>query len=119
MLFIIGGDGPQKEYLIELVKSYNLKNIVFTGHVKDEDLFNLFAASDPVVSPSISELESTPISLLSALAVNTPVIGTSIGGTAETIPDDGITGSIVPIKDSKLLAETIKSMLERKKQNKT
>lgn len=117
VLLIIGGDGPEKGHLIELVKSYNLNNVVFVGYVNDEDLFNLFAASDLVVSPSISELESTPITLLSALAVGTPVIGTSIGGTAETIPNDGITGSIIPIKDSKLLAETIKSMLQQKNQN--
>lgn len=113
ILFIIGGNGPQKKYLVDLVKKYNLTNVIFAGFVKDEDLFNLFAASDLVVSPSISELESTPISLLSALASGTPVIGTSIGGTAETIPNDGIWGSIIPPKDSKILAYTIVTMLKR------
>lgn len=114
ILFIIGGNGPQKEHLVELVKKYNLTNVIFAGFVKDEDLFNLFAASDLVVSPSVSELESTPISLLSALAAGTPVIGTSIGGTAESIPNDGKWGSIIPPKESKILADTIEAMLENK-----
>ena len=118
IFFIIGGNGPQKQYLCNLVKSYNLDNVIFAGYVKDQDLFNLFAASDLVVSPSVSELESTPISLLSALAAGTSVIGTSIGGTAETIPNDGIRSSIIPIKNSKVLAETITSMLGKIKQRK-
>ncbi len=117
-LFIIGGEGPQKQYLMNLATSYGLKNVIFTGRVKDEDLFNLFAASDLVVSPSISELESTPISLLSALSVGTPVIGTSIGGTAETIPNDGVHAKIIPIKDSQALANAIISMLEARNKNK-
>jgi len=118
IFFIIGGNGPQKQYLCNLVKSYNLDNVFFAGYVKDQDLFNLFAASDLVVSPSVSELESTPISLLSALAAGTSVIGTSVGGTAETIPNDGIRSSIIPINNSKILAETITSMLEKIKQRK-
>jgi len=107
VLLVIGGDGPQKEYLINLVKKYNLDNVIFVGFVKDEDLFNLIAVSDVFVTPSISMLESAPIMLLSALAVGTPVIGTSIGGTEETIPNDGVNGIIVPPKDSKALAEAI------------
>jgi glycosyltransferase involved in cell wall biosynthesis len=116
VLFLIGGSGPQKQYLSDLVEARHLDNIVFTGYVKDQDLFNLFAASDIVVSPSISELESTPISLVSALAVGSSVIGTSIGGTAETIPNDGVQGSIIPIKNSKILAETIDTILGKIKQ---
>lgn len=112
VLFVIGGNGPQKEDLIDLTKQYGLDNIIFTGFVKDDELFNLFAASDLVVSPSISELESTPISLLSALAAGTSVIGTSIGGTAETIPDDGISGAIVPPKNAKILAERIVALID-------
>lgn len=115
ILFLIGGNGPLKESLQKQVESYGLDNVVFLGFVKDEELFNLFAASDLVVSPSISELESTPISLLSALAVGTPVIGTSIGGTAETIPDDGISGTIIPPKNAAELAGAINRMLSRKK----
>lgn len=112
ILFIIGGNGPQKDYLIDLVNSNHMKNVSFEGYIEDKDLMNLFAASDLVVSPSISNSESTPISLLCALSVGTPVIGTTIGGTEEAIPNDGKRASIIPAKDSKLLAETIISMLK-------
>lgn len=118
ILFVIGGNGPQKEYLIDLTKKYNLDNVIFAGFVKDEGLFNLFAASDLVISPSISELESTPISLLSALATGTPVIGTSIGGTAETVPNDGVNGIIISPKDSEALAEAIIRIIDSSKNGK-
>jgi glycosyltransferase involved in cell wall biosynthesis len=111
---VIAGEGPQKQFLMELVREHNLTNVIFPGFISDEDLFNLLAASDLVVAPSISELESTPITLLSALMVGTPVIGTSIGGTGETIPNDGIRGSIIPIKESKILANTIDAMLSNR-----
>ena len=96
----------------------SLTNVIFAGFVKNEDLFNLFAASDLVVSPSISELESTPISLLSALVAGTPVIGTSIGGTAEAIPNDGIRGTIISPKDSLALANAIMQMLKKDNRSK-
>ena len=116
IFFIIGGNGPQKQYLCNLVKSYNLNNVIFAGYVKDQNLFNLFAVSDLVVSPSCG------LSLLLYLSFQQCrwyiVIGTSIGGTEETIPNDGIRSSIIPIKNSKILAETITSMLEKIKQRK-
>lgn len=112
IVFLIAGEGPQKQYLINLSNNLDIHNVRFLGYVRDQDLFNLYAASDIVVSPSISELESTPITLLSALAVGTPAIGTSVGGTAETIPNDGINGSIIPARDSKILAQTIIAMLD-------
>ena len=58
----------------------------------DYDLVNLFGAADLVVSPSVSPLESTPITLLYAQAAGTRVVGTDVGGTAESIPNDGIAG---------------------------
>jgi glycosyltransferase involved in cell wall biosynthesis len=110
ILFVIGGCGPEKDTLMNIAKSCGLGNIKFVGFVPDETLFNLFAASDVVVSPSISNLESTPISLLCALSTGTPVIGTEVGGTRETIPNDGSLGTIIPPRDSKKLAEAIIKM---------
>lgn len=115
ILFVIGGSGPEKDNLVNMVNSYDLKNVKFIGFVPDEILFNLFAASDLVVSPSISNLESTPISLLCALSTGTPVIGTEVGGTAETIPNDEISGSVIPAGDSKKLAEAILKLLNIKR----
>lgn len=115
ILFVIGGSGPEKDNLLNKVNSYGLSNVKFIGFVPDETLFNLFAASDLVVSPSISNLESTPISLLAALSTGTPVIGTEIGGTGETIPNDGVSGSIIAVCDSKNLAEAIVKMINMKR----
>ena len=115
IIFVIGGNGPEKDKMMNMVNSYHLTNVKFIGFVPDDTLFSLFAASDLVVSPSISNLESTPISLLCALSSGTPVIGTEVGGTAETIPNDGVLGSIIPARDSNILAETIVKMLDKKR----
>lgn len=109
--FVIGGNGPDKLRLIKQSQSLGLKNVSFIGYVDDKELFNLFRASHLVVSPSISRLESTPISLLSALMSGTPVVGTSIGGTGETIPD-GVNAKIIPPKDSNKLAKAIMDLLQ-------
>ncbi len=113
VLFVIGGSGPQDPHLRALAARLGLTNVRFEGFVPSEELFGLFAASDLVVSPSVSELENTPISLLGARAVGTPVIGTSIGGTGETVPNDGHLGRIIPPRDSAGLARAIEEVLGR------
>lgn len=104
--FIIGGIGPEKQRLIQKCSTYGLYNASFIGFVENRELFNLLRASDVVVSPSTSSLESTPISLLCSLMSGTPVVGTSIGGTEETIPS-GPNARIIPPKDAQALAEAI------------
>ena len=74
------------------------------------------AISDLFVSPSISELESIPITLLESLYVGTPVVGTFIGGTAECVPNDQKVGCLVHEKDSTALAECILLMVGKKKE---
>lgn len=115
--FVIGGTGREKSRLVELSQRLGLRNVSFIGYVKDADLFNLYTASDIVVSPSISPLESTPISLLSALSCGTPVIGTSIGGTEETIPNDGKRAEIIAPKNAKEIALSISRLLQANNNN--
>jgi glycosyltransferase involved in cell wall biosynthesis len=111
--FVLGGSGPLVEHIRERVKTKNLTNVTLIGFVADADLVNLFYAADLVVSPSISLLECTPITLLYASAVGTPVIGTTVGGTAESIPTDGVHGAVVPPRDVPALVHAIIELLDR------
>ncbi|MGI0052943.1 MAG: glycosyltransferase [Thermoplasmata archaeon] len=113
VLFVIGGRGPQEAALRDQVARLGLPNVRFDGFVPEEELFALFAASDVVLAPSVSELENTPITLLGALAMGVPVIGTSVGGTGETVPNDGTRGLIVPPRDPLELARAIDTLLAR------
>ncbi len=114
-MLAIGGSGPERSNLEKEVLDRGLsKRVKFLGYVLDIDLPVLLAASDVFVVPSISTNESTAITLLQAMALGVPVIGTSIGGTAETVPNDGINGIIVREKDPLELKSAIKSILEKK-----
>ncbi len=111
-LYVIGGQGPEEPFLRRTIAAEGLTNVRLVGFVPDQDLMNLFGASDLVVSPSISALESTPITLLYASAAGTAVLGTEVGGTAETIPNDGVSGLVVPPEDPAALGEAMGRLLD-------
>ncbi|MCI4335636.1 MAG: glycosyltransferase family 4 protein [Thermoplasmata archaeon] len=109
---LIGGKGPQKTELEALVHSLRLgENVRFLGFVPDGAVGRLYADADVVVCPSISLLESTPITLQEAMAFGTPVIGTTLPGTEETVPDDGARGRLVNPHDVDGLARAIQELV--------
>jgi glycosyltransferase involved in cell wall biosynthesis len=67
------------------------------------------AAADLVVLPS--RWEGLPLTLLEALAVGRPVVGSDIVGIADVLPADA--GSLVPAGDPAALAEAIVARLGR------
>jgi len=111
-LFVIGGRGPEEPHLRRTIAELGLTNVRLIGFVPDADLMNLLAAADVVVSPSISMLESTPITLLYARAAGTPVVASDVGGTEESIPNDGASGIIVPTGDAGALGRAIRTFLD-------
>ncbi|MGA8302772.1 MAG: glycosyltransferase family 4 protein [Thermoplasmata archaeon] len=111
-LFVIGGRGTEEARLRRVIADHHLTNVRLIGYVPDDELVDLFGAADLVVAPSLSALESTPITLLYARAVGVPVVGTDVGGTAESIPNDGAAGLIVRAGDSRALAEAIGRLLD-------
>lgn len=112
--FAIAGKGPLRQTLSDDVAHRGLGDQVrFLGFVPDDRVGALLRGSDVVVCPSISLAESTPIALLEALACGTPIVGTRLGGSEETLPDDGIRGRLVPPRDVKALGNAIREMLER------
>jgi len=105
---LIGGKGPQLAELQQLASALSLGDGVrFLGFVPDDAVGRLYADADVVVCPSVSLLESTPITLQEAMAFGTPVIGTTLPGTEETVPNDGVRGRLVDPHDVAALARAI------------
>lgn len=90
---IIAGDGSLNRALDAQRTALRLEDsVTLTGHVNDvrplHHAFDLFAQS--------SDYEGTPNSVLEAMAMETPIVATEAGGTAELVYD-GVHGRIIPI----------------------
>jgi glycosyltransferase involved in cell wall biosynthesis len=57
--------------------------------------------------------EGVPKSLIDACAVGRPIVTTNSVGCKDVV-DDGVNGFLVPIKDSKALAEKLRILIEDK-----
>ncbi len=106
--FVIVGDGVGFDDVRRRVKEAGLeREVIMTGFRRDVP--EVMAALDVLVLPSIrSEAMSQVIP--QALAVGTPVVGTTIGGTPELVRD-GETGRLVPPADAPALAAAILDLL--------
>jgi glycosyltransferase involved in cell wall biosynthesis len=90
---IIAGDGSLNQSLTAQRDALGLQDsVIMTGHVTDviglHHAFDLFVQS--------SDYEGTPNSVLEAMAMETPIVATEAGGTAELV-HDGEHGRIIPI----------------------
>lgn len=79
------------------------EDVIFTGPVSDPR--PAFARLDIFVLPSV---QSEPFGtvVLEAMATETPIIATNIGGSVEQV-EDGISGLLVPPEDSDALADAL------------
>jgi len=75
-----------------------------------EDVREILSLADVVVLPSYFR-EGVPRVLLEALSLGKPVVTTDHPGCREVV-DDGENGFLVPVKDSKALANSIAMLLE-------
>jgi glycosyltransferase involved in cell wall biosynthesis len=100
---VIVGDGSQKCALEIQRDRLGLKDsVTLVGHVADvttpHHAFDLFVQS--------SDYEGTPNAVLEAMALETPIVATSAGGTAELV-QDGVHGRVVPIGSADRLRSAI------------
>ena len=100
---VLVGDGFNCEPFQTQIQNTSMSdNIIQTGF--RNDVPQLAAASDILVLPSLREGLSRVV--LESLAVGTPVITSNCGGPTEVITND-VNGYIVPLKDSKAIADKI------------
>jgi glycosyltransferase involved in cell wall biosynthesis len=106
--FLIVGDGIGFDDVRRRVAELGLEQrVIMTGFRRDVP--EVMAALDVLVLPS-TKSEAMSQVIPQALAVGTPVVGTSVGGTPELVRD-GDTGRIVPPADAPALAAAIADLL--------
>lgn len=107
--FVIVGGGQSPSFIQAQVESLGLSdNVTFTGH--REDVPEVLRALDVLVIPSTRH-EGIPQIGLQALACQTPVVGSDVGGIPEVIRH-GQTGRIFPAQNPVQLASMIRETIE-------
>ena len=105
--------GPRDERNPTVVSVHQLDNWQEEGIVtwlgETSDVRPIIGQADVVVLPSYRE--GTPRSLLEAAAMAKPIITTQTVGCREVV-DDGVNGLLVPVKDSKALAEAMIRLIQ-------
>ncbi|MFA5034929.1 MAG: glycosyltransferase [Candidatus Margulisiibacteriota bacterium] len=108
---LIIGDGPLKEELAALIATLGLQEKVrILPNVGDEALPYYYQACDLFVLPSIANSEAFGIVQVEAMACGKPVITTDLPTGVTYVNQRGVTGLVVPIKDSLALAKAINEL---------
>ncbi|MEX2514717.1 MAG: glycosyltransferase [Candidatus Paceibacterota bacterium] len=106
-LFIILGEGAEREKLEIQIKEHGLQGIVILkGNV--DNVNEYLQAADYFVMPSL--WEGFSVALLEAAWAGKIIIATDVGGNGEIIKD-AETGFLIPSKDSKSLTKKINNVL--------
>ena len=106
--FLIVGDGVGFDEVSQRVRDMGLDaSVHLTGFRRD--IPQIMAALDVLVLPSVRS-EAIPQVIPQALAVGTPVVASTVGGSPELIRD-GENGRLVPPGDARALAEAILALL--------
>jgi len=111
--YLIIGEGlrfeDQGHRIKQLVKYYNLNNVLFLGY--RDDIANILSITDIWVNSSIFEGQSN--SLLEAMAMKLPIITTDIEENREIVRHNK-EALLVPVNSPHILAQSIKILLEDK-----
>lgn len=100
---IIVGDGPEKGRLQKLVISLGLeKTVIFEGW--QENIFSYYKTADLLVMPSF--YEGYGMAAVEALIAGCPVVMSEVGVAGEEVKD-GQNGLVVPVGDTRALAQAI------------
>lgn len=97
--FIIVGDGPMKDQLINRIRELNLSERIFLVGLKEE-VRPYLAAMDVYMMSSV--FEGLPVALLEAMSMGLPVASTNAGGIKEVVRD-GIDGLLCDVQEPEKL----------------
>ncbi len=106
---VLVGEGPYREVIEPKIVELNLQDQVYVAGYQ-EDVPAWLALMDIVVLASYAN-EGVPQSLLQAMAMAKPVVGTYCGGIPEVVLP-GVNGLLVPPRDSGALAAALRQLLQ-------
>lgn len=92
-----------------ILEKYKDQIIILDRYIQNDELVSLISASKFVVCPYLDATQSGV--LMTAFALNKPVIATKVGAFSEYI-DDSVTGILVPVNDPVSLANAMKTALK-------
>ena len=96
------GAGSQHESLIQQVETMGLKNVVFTGRVSNEQIYDYLGQADVMLSAP--KIDNMPVSLIEAMNAGLLVISSRVGGVPYMI-EDGKNGLLFESDNDADLAE--------------
>lgn len=105
---LIAGDGVYRATL-ERMAARTHGAVSLLGHVPNEELPALLAASDVFVMATIRD-EGFPMTIPEAMACGLPVVASRVGGIPSAVAD-GTTGFLVPMGDVAALTQAIARLL--------
>jgi glycosyltransferase involved in cell wall biosynthesis len=107
-VFVFAGNGPQEYNILNKIKALELEGKVFMLGLR-HDIPYILNSIDLFVLPTLQEALGT--SFIEAMAMETPVIGTDVGGVSEVI-EEGVNGYMVKANDPSDLAKSIIKVLK-------
>jgi glycosyltransferase involved in cell wall biosynthesis len=105
--FVLVGGGEQQERFENEVLALGMRDsFIFAGRRKD--IAEILACCDIGILPSLAE--GLPNALLEYMAAGLPAVVSNVGGNVELVKD-GVTGLLVPPRDSAALSAAILKLL--------
>ena len=110
------GDGPLKEHFEKLSTELNIGYVVkLLGWKQQREIIEILDTCHIFVAPSVTGADGNqdaPVNTLKeAMAMGLPVISTLHGGIPELV-EDGISGFLVPERDTNAIAEKLTYLIE-------
>lgn len=110
--FIIAGKGKDLKKLKKKIKKANLQDkFKLLGQLNKDEILRIYQNATLFVFPSYHE--GLPGVLLEAMSCGLPIIATDVRGNRDLISHEE-NGLLIPIQDSKKMAETINTLLQDK-----
>jgi len=105
-LFVIAGDGPEKEQLQQLAREMGIdQHVLFVGFLDHAHALELLSVVDLFAMTPVSG-ESFGIAVAESMMLEKPVVATNIGGIPEVVADKE-TGYVVRSRDVEAIANAI------------
>ena len=109
---LVVGSGEEAASLKASCRESGLQQLVtFSGQIDNQRIASVYQQIDVLIVPSVWP-ENSPVTITEAMASGLPVIASDIGGINELV-EDGVTGFLIPVKDSQAMAERVRRFVER------
>jgi glycosyltransferase involved in cell wall biosynthesis len=108
-LHIVGG-GDKLDYFINYARKKELSNVIFTGAVKNTDVYKYYEKSDIFVFPTLDDVFG--LVLVEAAASGLPIISSLFAGGSVDVIKENYNGLIINPMNTIDFAEKIKKLIE-------